>query len=92
MPYYAANKNHDEVNIRTLLLIMSDLEDTNIYYRKDAKTAEDVKRQSRYAFDNYALWRMETMNDDFIHRNISPGGAADMLSLTIFVNSIIKET
>ena len=92
LPYYAANKNHDEVNIRTLLLIMSELEDTNIYYRKDAKTAEDVKRQSRYAFDNYALWRMETMNDDFIHRNISPGGAADMLSLTIFVNSIIKET
>jgi triphosphoribosyl-dephospho-CoA synthetase len=30
------------------------------------------------------------MDEEFIKHNISPGGAADMLALTILVNAILK--
>lgn len=33
---------------------------------------------------------LSSLNKDFIRENISPGGSADMLSLTIFIESIIN--
>lgn len=31
------------------------------------------------------------MNTSFVERNISPGGSADMLSLTLFVCSVCRQ-
>ena len=73
-----------------LLLIMSELDDTNIIHRVGYEQAQQVKQEARTLLDNYSTAGMEAMNRDFIARNISPGGSADMVALTIFIHSILN--
>lgn len=75
---------------KTLLKIMSMLQDTNVYHRTDTKTAEAVRRSSGLLLERFSLPALKEADDEFIHHNISPGGCADMLSLTILINAILK--
>jgi len=91
LPFYRANAANDEGRLKLLLLIMSQIDDTNIYYRCGKKEAEAVKRQSKQLLTNFSMQAVEELNRTFTARNISPGGAADMLALTLFVASITNE-
>ena len=75
---------------RLLLLIMSQLDDTNVIHRVGYEQAQQVKQEARTLLDNYSTEGLEAMNCDFITRNISPGGSADMMALTIFIHSILN--
>ena len=105
LPFYnERRKNHDAHALhKTLLRIMCDLDDTNVIYRTNVATAEEVKQEARallasfeeaYAAqdkEKYAsaeLLALKDMDRRYTERNISPGGAADMLSLTVFIGSI----
>lgn len=105
LPFYIERrKEHDEHTLhKTLLRIMCDLDDTNVIYRTDLATAEEVKQEARALLDNFSkahtaedkekriaaeLLALKDMDKRYTARNISPGGAADMLSLTIFIGSI----
>lgn len=105
LPFYnERRKSHDAHALhKTLLRIMCDLDDTNVIYRTDFATAEQVKQEARALLDNFAeayaaeskekcasaeLLAIKDMDRRYTARNISPGGAADMLSLTVFIGSI----
>lgn len=105
LPFYIERrKEHDAHTLhKTLLRIMCDLDDTNVIYRTDLATAEEVKQEARALLDNFSkahtaedkekriaaeLLALKDMDKCYTARNISPGGAADMLSLTIFIGSI----
>lgn len=90
LPFYIERrKEHDAYTLhKTLLRIMCDLDDTNVIYRTDLATAEEVKLESRALLDNFSKAALKDMDRHYTTRNISPGGAADMLSLTIFIGSI----
>lgn len=90
LPFYIERrKEHDEHTLhKTLLRIMRDLDDTNVIYRTDLATAEDVKQEARALLDSFSETALKDMDRHYTTRNISPGGAADMLSLTIFIGSI----
>ena len=105
LPFYIERrKEHDEHTLhKTLLRIMCDLDDTNVIYRTDLATAEEVKQEARALLDNFSkahtaedkekriaaeLLALKDMDKRYTARNISPGGAADMLSLTVFIGSI----
>lgn len=90
LPFYIERrKEHDEHTLhKTLLRIMCDLDDTNVIYRTDLATAEEVKQEARALLDNFSKAALKDMDRHYTTRNISPGGAADMLSLTIFIGSI----
>ena len=90
LPFYIERrKEHDAYTLhKTLLRIMCDLDDTNVIYRTDLATAEEVKQEARALLDNFAEAALKDMDRHYTARNISPGGAADMLSLTIFIGSI----
>uniref|UniRef100_UPI0040269478 GNAT family N-acetyltransferase n=1 Tax=Prevotella sp. TaxID=59823 RepID=UPI0040269478 len=113
LPFYnERRKSHDAHALhKTLLRIMCDLDDTNVIYRTNVATAEEVKQEARallasfeeaYAAqdkEKYAsaieekcasaeLLALKDMDRRYTERNISPGGAADMLSLTVFIGSI----
>lgn len=90
LPYYKLNKADDRAAICTLLLIMSQIDDTNIYHRKGRETAEDVKKEARERFENFSIEAVGEMNTRYISENISPGGAADMLALTIFLDAVTE--
>lgn len=90
LPFYIERrKEHDAYTLhKTLLRIMCDLDDTNVIYRTDLATAEEVKLEARALLDNFSKAALKDMDRHYTTRNISPGGAADMLSLTIFIGSI----
>lgn len=81
---------------KTLLRIMCDLDDTNIVYRTSMETMKEVKTEARQMLDtsrnivNFEA-ALLAMNTDYIHRNISPGGSADMLSLVVFLSCIVRK-
>lgn len=81
---------------KTLLRIMCDLDDTNIVYRTSMETMQEVKTEARQMLDtsrnivNFEA-TLQAMNTDYIHRNISPGGSADMLSLVVFLSCIVRK-
>ena len=113
LPFYnERRKSHDAYALhKTLLRIMCDLDDTNVIYRTNVATAEEVKQEARallasfeeaYAAEDKEkcasaieekcasaeLLALKDMDRRYTERNISPGGAADMLSLTVFIGSI----
>ena len=81
---------------KTLLRIMCDLDDTNIVYRTSMETMLKVKTEARQMLDasrnivNFEA-ALQAMNTDYIHRNISPGGSADMLSLVVFLSCVVRK-
>lgn len=81
---------------KTLLRIMCDLDDTNIVYRTSMETMQEVKTEARQMLDtsrnivNFEA-ALLAMNTDYIHRNISPGGSADMLSLVVFLSCVVRK-
>ena len=75
---------------RTLLRIMSTLDDTCILRRAGRERLERVKSEARAVlsapdFEN----ALKELCRRCSAEGVSPGGAADMLSLTIFIDSII---
>lgn len=90
LPFYIERrKERDAYTLhKTLLRIMCDLDDTNVIYRTDLATAEEVKLEARALLDNFSETALKDMDRHYTTRNISPGGAADMLSLTVFIGSI----
>lgn len=90
LPFYIERrKERDAYTLhKTLLRIMCDLDDTNVIYRTDLATAEEVKQEARALLDSFSKAALKDMDWHYTARNISPGGAADMLSLTIFIGSI----
>lgn len=90
LPYYSGLNSDPQRLHKTLLLIMSMLDDTNVAYRKGADEMKHVKDEARALLDDFSLAKLSKMNSDFTARNISPGGCADMLSLTFFVHSLIN--
>ena len=81
---------------KTLLRIMCDLDDTNIVYRTSIETMKEVKTEAKQMLDtsrnivNFEA-ALQAMNTDYIHRNISPGGSADMLSLVVFLSCVVRK-
>ena len=81
---------------KTLLRIMCDLDDTNIVYRTSMETMQEVKTEARQMLDtsrnivNFEA-ALQAMNTDYIHRNISSGGSADMLSLVVFLSCVVRK-
>ena len=106
LPFYIERRNERDAHTlhKTLLRIMCDLDDTNVIYRTDLATAEEVKQEARVMLDSFSkahtaedkekriaaeLLALKDMDKRYTARNISPGGAADMLSLTVFVGSVM---
>ena len=86
---FEAAERDDGSGLRELLYIMSRLDDTNIYHRCGAETAEEVKRTAaRLLYDGFTEEDIAALNGDFVRRGISPGGAADMYALSCFIRTV----
>lgn len=81
---------------KTLLRIMCDLDDTNIVYRTSMETMQEVQAEARRMLERipettHFEAALQAMNTDYIRRNISPGGSADMLSLVVFLSNVVRK-
>ena len=97
LPYYASGAGE----LKTLLRIMSTLDDTCVIKRAGTDRAQLVKQEASavlkaeenyfsqgFAKNQFSSARID-LCDRYVAEGISPGGAADMLALTIFIHSII---
>lgn len=75
---------------RLLLTIMAELDDTNIYHRGGAEAARYVKLLSRETLDDLTEAGLRSMGELLKARNLSPGGSADMLALTLLIDSLTE--
>ena len=84
LPYYQARKWLPYGKQKTLLLIMSELDDTCIISRVGYERAQEVKREAQALREDFSEEKLRAMCERYSAEGISPGGAADMLALTIF--------
>lgn len=89
----------NDIFLEILINLMAYSEDTNVIIRGGVESLEYVKATSRDFLKAGGMKQVDAkeklniMNSNFIERNISPGGSADLLAVTIFlgmVEGIIK--
>ena len=90
LPYLRQLKGDTFAAHKTLLYIMTTLDDTNILHRKGAQVASEVKEEARALLSNFSEAALIKLNQRYIKENISPGGSADILSLTFLLNAILS--
>lgn len=91
--YKSQGLSANDAGILTLLHIIAESEDTNIIARSDYKTMTRIRGQIRELLDSgleHQDYRsiIRKLDQEFIQKNISPGGSADILALTYFIDSL----
>lgn len=83
--------NLSRIHLNTLLCLMSYADDTNILFRHDMETLSKVKADTKQAllnggaFTDNGLEYIKGLDEEYTRKRISPGGSADLLSVTIFL-------
>ena len=90
LPYYASVKADTYGLQKTLLRIMATLDDTCVIHRVGYERALAVKGEAKALAEHLDLDDLRKLCDRYAAEGISPGGAADMLALTIFMDSILN--
>ena len=83
------------VKLQTLFALMSQVDDSNIIARHNPEVLHEVKELAKEflasggAYQEEAISILKRMDKDFIDRNISAGGCADLLAVTIFLADLL---
>ena len=92
-----STKDFEKASMQALMTLISALSDTNIVWRggiKDLENAQALAKQFLQEGGVHQLnWRQKVndINQYFIHNNLSPGGSADLLAVTIFFYKVENE-
>lgn len=79
----------NDAGVYSLLKLISTIDDTNIYHRGGSDGAIFAKGYAAKTLSGEFDTRLiEEMDDRFIERNLSPGGAADLLAITYFLYKV----
>ena len=92
LPYYRALGQMEKASPfrlqKTLLRIMSTLDDTCVIHRVGFQRAQEVKKEAGELLEHFSEEGLVRLCDRYAIQGISPGGAADMLALTILMDSL----
>ena len=89
--YRAIGLDENRSNINVLLRIMMELNDTNVWSRGCREDMEWLQKEAGKiwkpggAFFETGMKKIEELNQTCIRKNLSPGGAADLLAATLFL-------
>lgn len=81
----------NDILVQTLLYLMANTEDSNILGRHNIHKLYYVQNKAKEALDLGGYFTedgkkfVRLMDDDLIEKNISPGGSADLLSITLML-------
>ncbi len=82
-------KNKNDAAIICLLNLIANVEDTNLYKRGGKEGAEFAKKSAQSLLkEGICKEKLIEMDREFIRRNLSPGGSADLLALTLFLHGL----
>lgn len=88
LPFFDSHASDPYRFHKTLLLIMSTLDDTNLFYRGGEQAVEQTKTLSAALLEVFSPEGLQLLNQRMVLDHLSPGGSADMLSLTAFIHSL----
>ena len=84
--------------IRTLLILMTKTEDSNAVHRggKEGlcfmrRQAEEILQEDFRGAEEKVLERVRAFDRACIKKNLSPGGSADLLALTVMLHSLFSQ-
>jgi holo-ACP synthase/triphosphoribosyl-dephospho-CoA synthase len=80
----------DEMLIKCFLAIAANNNDTNILFRSNPEVLNSFKNLCLIALEDFNPTNYTAVIDVCKQENISPGGSADLLAVTIFVWSVIQ--
>ena len=89
LPYYKRVKNEAFGPQKTLLRIMSTLDDTCVIHRAGLARAQEVKAEAAALLAGFSPEKLKEMNSRYVSERVSPGGSADMLALTMLADAMI---
>jgi len=87
----------NRASVYTLLKLIGHAADINVLSRHDMDTAMMTKKEARETvrklagLDGDDMSAVDALDESFIEKNISPGGCADLLAVTIFLYFICYE-
>lgn len=88
---FASGQEENEAYLNTLLALMSNVDDTNVLSRSNTVVQGYVKSAAAQivklggASTLQGMEALKKLNKKFIHMNVSPGGCADLLAVTILM-------
>ena len=86
------------IKLEALFMLMSRVADSNILSRHNPEVLSQVQGLAEDFLRNEGVYRdssistLKRMDGEFIKRNISAGGCADLLAVTIFMAQLLKTT
>lgn len=83
--------NSNDAGAVTLIHLISSVKDTNLYNRggsEGSRYAVNRAKQLLIESNTPTKEQIEQLDNDFIERNLSPGGCADLLAVTYFLTKL----
>ena len=90
LPYWRKVKHEKYGLQKTLLRILSTLDDTCVIHRAGYARAQEIKAEAAALLADFDPQELKLMDRRFVSERVSPGGSADMLALTIYVGLLIN--
>ena len=90
----AAGKTINEAGCAALLAMLADTVDTNMIHRGGYEQAKETSENLRILLEKEPFptkETLETLDREFIRRNLSPGGTADLLALVYLLHFLKEE-
>lgn len=91
LPFLQAHEAEPYALHRLLLRIIATLDDTNLLHRAGGERAAQARCEAARVEAQFTPDALEALCRDFTAHNLSPGGAADMLALTVYVKGLISD-
>lgn len=89
LPFYRGTQRSDADRLRLLMKIIAGMDDSNAIFRAGPEKAAEARlKAARLADGDCDTRSLEQLNEEFKRERISHGGAADMLALTFFADSV----
>lgn len=80
--------SRNDAGANALLHLIAHVEDTNLCHRGGEEGAAWAKREAASLLPCPTKKQLEELDDAFIARNLSPGGCADLLAATYFLDKL----
>jgi triphosphoribosyl-dephospho-CoA synthase len=86
----AIGLTEEKAKLHALLSLIAHLDDTCILHRAGSEGLSFAKKQAAVILESGDFDLLHQMDEAFIQRNLSPGGSADLLAATLFLDKVSK--
>ena len=88
----AEGRSHNDAAVTALIHLIACVTDTNMISRGGMEEAQKAREQARTLIEEgVTAEKVEKLDDEYIRKNLSPGGCADLLAAALFLHGWERE-